>query len=174
MNRRRTRTVSFSYPHAQIERQIDSFLESFKKRSAAAMERAQSLQGGTGGLLWPPEEEPPPVTKTRMRSPRKGSKVKFHIPRRKHGKWSESGVPRSKSGVSVMSSGSDSGSDSIMIGAVMHTSLPHSLADWGAESDEDLQGKTFYYFFIHKKFLKFNTKLYTKCKNSSLTLKRLA
>ena len=38
-----------SYPH--VEKQIDSFLETFKKRSAAAMERAQSLQGGKRGLL---------------------------------------------------------------------------------------------------------------------------
>ena len=103
------------------------------------MERAQSLQGSPGGLLWPPEEEEPPVPKNRMRSPRKGPKVKFHIPRRRHGKWSGGKVPRSKSGVSVISSGSESGSDSI--DGPMHRSLPHSLAEWAADSDSDLEGK---------------------------------
>ena len=57
----------FSYPHVQIEKQIDSFLETFKRRSAAAMERAQSLQGGSGGLLDVEDGAPPPGP---LRSPK--------------------------------------------------------------------------------------------------------
>lgn len=137
MSRRRHRTMSFSYP-SQIERQIDSFLETFKRRSAAAMERAQSLQGGPGGLLsphcfydpGPPEGTPPP----KMRSPRCSPRVKFHIPGRRsrwvwNGRSVSAGVPRSKSGVSVASSGTDSGSDS-MEGVTR--SLPHSLHTWAS------------------------------------------
>lgn len=129
--------MSFSYP-SQIERQIDSFLETFKRRSAAAMERAQSLQGGPGGLLsphcfydpGPPESAPPP----KMRSPRCSPRVKFHIPGRRsrwvwNGRSVSAGVPRSKSGVSVASSGTDSGSDS-MEGVTR--SLPHSLHTWAS------------------------------------------
>ncbi|XP_064119087.1 uncharacterized protein LOC135224123 [Macrobrachium nipponense] len=136
MSRRRHRTMSFSYPHTQIERQIDSFLETFKRRSAAAMERAQSLQGGPGGLLSPymndsPPQECSPIPKSR--SPRKSPRVKFHIPGRRSrwvmGRAGSGGVPRSKSGVSVGSSGTDSGSDS-MEGVTR--SLPHSLHTWAS------------------------------------------
>nr|XP_053642339.1 guanine nucleotide exchange factor DBS-like isoform X7 [Cherax quadricarinatus] len=137
MSRRRHRTMSFSYPHTQIERQIDSFLETFKRRSAAAMERAQSLQGGPGGLLSPymndsPTPDGSPATKSR--SPRRCPRVKFHIPGRRSrwawgGRTGPTGVPRSKSGVSVASSETDSGSDSM---EVVTRSLPHSLHTWAS------------------------------------------
>lgn len=138
MSRRRHRTMSFSYPHSEIERQIDSFLETFKRRSAAAMERAQSLQGGPGGLLSPyindsPTPESSPASK--IRSPRRCPRVKFHIPgRRSRWAWSgrpasAAGVPRSKSGVSVASSETDSGSDSM---EGLTRSLPHSLHTWAS------------------------------------------
>lgn len=160
MSRRRHRTMSFSYPHTQIERQIDSFLETFKKRSAAAMERAQSLQGGPGGLLSPYMNDTPstpPADGPKIRcSPRRGPKVKFHIPGRRN-RWTMGnpggggdgsgggrggllgrgsggtglGVPRSRSGVSVASSDTDSGSDSL---EAVTRSLPHSLHTW-ASSD---------------------------------------
>lgn len=147
MSRRRHRTLSFSMPHTQIERQIDTFLETFKRRSAAAMERAQSLQGGAGGLLSPyiydtPTPDGSPVPRM-PRSPRLGPKVKFHIPG-KRSRWAMGcgrpgmgmGVPRSRSGVSMASSETDSGSDS-MEGVTR--SLPHSLHTWA--STDSIPGK---------------------------------
>lgn len=143
MNYRRPRTVSFSYPHSQIERQIDSFLETFKRRSAAAMERAQSLQGGPGGLV-ATTPETPIRHGAGLGSPRKASKISFHIPRRKvRWKWSP-GVTRSRSGLSVGSSGSDSSSGSFE--GLMHRSLPHSLGNWVDDSNEDVSGKFLHLF----------------------------
>lgn len=138
MSRRRHRTLSFSMPHTHIERQIDSFLETFKRRSAAAMEHAQSLQGGAGGLLSPYVYDTHtldgfPAHGT-LRATNLGPKVKFHIPgKRSH--WTVScgrpgmGVPRSRSGVSMASSETDSASDSM---EGMTRSLPHSLHAWAS------------------------------------------
>lgn len=166
MSRRRHRTMSFSYPHSQIERQIDSFLETFKKRSAAAMERAQSLQGGPGGLLSPYMNDTPstpPIDGPKIRSPRRGPKVKFHIPGRRNrwtmgnpggggdgsgggrgglgrGSGTGLGVPRSRSGVSVASSDTDSGSDSL---EAVTRSLPHSLHTWASSDSIPGQSKSY-------------------------------
>ena len=135
----RHRTVSFSYPHAQIERQIDTFLETFKRRSAAAMERAQSLQGGPGGLVAQQHFETP-VFDT---SPSRYRKDNTKPPRRKV-RWTwNTGVSRSRSGMSVESS--ESGSSAGSYDEPIHRSLPHSLGDLAYDSQEDLSGMLIFY-----------------------------